>query len=89
MCAEVPAGLAPLKLENLMVKESLGDNLEVTLKGFIEYGRGLTNIVFSLIGDLTSSWKVFVKRLLDSLRVNWTDFCFEQRSSKALLVKPV
>ena len=55
MCAEVPAGLALSKLENLMAKESLGENLEVTLKGFIEYSRGLTNILFSLIGDLTSS----------------------------------
>ena len=82
MCAEVPAGLAPLKLENLMAKESLGENLEVTLKGFIEYGRGLTNVLFSLIGDLTSSWKVFVKRLLKSLRVNWTDSALSKGAAK-------
>ena len=61
MYAEVPAGLALLKLENLMVKESLRENLEVTFRRFIEYFRGLTSIPFCLIGDLTSNWKMFVK----------------------------
>ena len=80
--AEVPAGLALLKLENLMAKESSGENLEVTFRRFIEYFRGLTNIPFCLIGDLTSSWKMFVKRLLNSLRVNWTDSALSKGAEK-------
>lgn len=54
--AEVPPGLALLKLENLKAEESLGENLEVMLKGLVEdYFRGFISILFCLIGDLPRS----------------------------------
>lgn len=52
---KVPPGLGLLRLENLKAEDSLGEDLEVTLKGFIDYFRGLTNIPFCLIGNLHSS----------------------------------
>lgn len=54
--SEVPPGLALVRLENLEAEGSLGENLEVTLKEFVEdYFKSLTNTPFCIIGDLLSS----------------------------------
>lgn len=65
-----------------MAKESLGENLETHLKGFIEYCRGLTNISVFLNWRSNQQLKVFVKRLLNSLWVNWTDSALSKGAEK-------